>query len=78
MFTHEDNRYRYAVNVKTYKDTAASSWTQHATLGGAIRSARSLIGGRKYRIKDMETCLIWDKHTNALLSVNAAERLLNA
>ncbi len=74
MFTTNDVRYRFAVNVKTYRDNAATSWTQHSTLGGAIRSARSIIGGHKYRVKALETCQIWDKHSNELLSVSEAEK----
>lgn len=72
----EDSRYRYAVNVKTYRDPAASAWSQHYKLSGAIRSARSLICGRKHRVAAIETCQIWDKHANALLSVTEAEARL--
>ena len=73
LFHPDDSRYPYAVNVKTYREKAASSWTQHLTLAGAIRSARSIIGGRKHRVKDLETCRIWCKRSNALLSVEQAE-----
>ena len=76
MFHPDDIRYRYAVNVKTYRADSVTSWTQHSTLRGAIRSARSLIGGRKYRVKDMERCHIWDKHTNRIMTVADAERNL--
>ena len=74
MFHPDDTRYPFAVNVKLHRDSAATSWTQHRTLAGAIRSARSLIGGRKYRVKDMERCTIWDKRSNRALSVAQAEK----
>lgn len=73
MFHPDDIRYSFAVNVKTYRDKSATSWTQHRTLSGAIRSARSIIGGRKHRVRDVETCRIWCKRSNALLSVAQAE-----
>lgn len=78
MFHPDDARYPFAVNVKKYGDSAASSWSQHATLRGAIRSARSIIGGRTYRVRDLETCRIWAKRTNELLAVVDAEKRLES
>ena len=74
MFHPDDIRYPYAVNVKTYDGATATSWTQHSTLTGAMRSARSIIGGRKHRIRNIETCMIWCKRSNRLMSVETAEK----
>ena len=78
MYHPDDARYPFAVNAKKYTDAAASSWSQHATLRGAIRSARSIIGGRTYRVRDLETCYIWDKRAGALLTVVDAEKRLES
>jgi hypothetical protein len=73
MIHPDDMQYPFAVVVKKYRDSAAASWSQHYALSGAIRSARSIIGGRKHRVRDLATCQIWDKRSNALLSVSEAE-----
>ncbi len=74
MFHPDDSRYPYAVNVSTYGGQV-TAWTQHYKLTGAIRSARSIIGGRIHRVRNLMTCRIWDKRTNRLLTVTQAEGL---
>ena len=66
---------RYEVQVSTH--TTQSVWvhTKHRYLAAAIRSARSIIGGRKHRLTTLKTCVIWDSQTNQKYSVALAEEL---
>ena len=67
---------RYEVKISTYGDERVRMVTRHRSLAAAIKSARSIIGGRKHRIRTLKTCVIWDSNANTNLTVSRAEEVL--
>jgi len=52
------------VHIKRYSDAHARVETQHRSIDAAMTSLRSVTGGRKHRIRNLQSAYIWCARNN--------------